>query len=185
MTKKNLSSYDMELRAHRLNVLLWGLLLGSVILLSACFSLMILGSAWAGDLPNHRLTPGVAEPHLTKPVICARTFRTGAWRHVPANEKKAVYAEYHMAPHAGDCALPRGCEVDHLISLELGGSNDIRNLWIQPYSTHPWNAVEKDVLETRLHDLVCQDLITLEDAQSEISVNWITSYKKRIGAASH
>jgi hypothetical protein len=30
-------------------------------------------------------------------------------------------------------------ELDHLIPLELGGSNDLRNLWPQPFEGE-WNA---------------------------------------------
>jgi hypothetical protein len=40
--------------------------------------------------------------------------------------------------------------VDHLIPLELGGSNDIANLWPQSYVT-VWNAHMKDRLENRLN----------------------------------
>ena len=45
--------------------------------------------------------------------------------------------------------------VTRLISLELGGSNSIRNLWPESYRTEPWNARTKDTLENRLHELVC------------------------------
>jgi hypothetical protein len=38
--------------------------------------------------------------------------------------KRKVYAEYGITHHE-----PSEFEVDHLISLELGGSNSIRNLW--------------------------------------------------------
>ena len=49
-------------------------------------------------------------------------------RNVSAATKRAVYAEYGIASHQ-----PGKYEVDHLISLELGGSNDIRNLWPESY----------------------------------------------------
>lgn len=48
------------------------------------------------------------------------------------------------------CGGPHGCEVDHLISLELGGANAIENLWPQPFDGK-WNAHVKDRLELRLH----------------------------------
>ncbi len=35
--------------------------------------------------------------------------------------------------------IPYAHEVDHLVSLELGGSNDIRNLWPEP-SAGRWGA---------------------------------------------
>jgi hypothetical protein len=42
------------------------------------------------------------------------------------------------------------CEVDHLIPLELGGSNEMKNLWPQPDKRQP-ECVEKDQLENELH----------------------------------
>jgi hypothetical protein len=72
---------------------------------------------------------------------------------------------------------PRAYEVDYLIDPELGGSNDIQNLWPEPYSS-TWNARVKDALEDRLHDLVCSGEISLATAQQEIATNWIAAYKK-------
>ena len=45
-------------------------------------------------------------------------------RHVSGKVKAQVYAEYGIVSHR-----PGEYEVDHLISLELGGSDDIKNLW--------------------------------------------------------
>jgi hypothetical protein len=94
---------------------------------------------------------------------------------VPESVKKEVYAEYHITHHS------KGqYEVDHLISLELGGSNDIKNLWPESYLTDPWNAHVKDKLENRLHRLVCTGKITLKEAQDAISKDWIAAYIKYI-----
>jgi hypothetical protein len=84
---------------------------------------------------------------------------------VSTSTKNRVYAEYGITDH------PTGAyEVDHLISLELGGSNDIGNLWPEPYSG-PDNAHDKDVMENRLHDEVCSGQLTLAQGQGEI-VHW-------------
>jgi hypothetical protein len=68
------------------------------------------------------------------------------------------------------------CEVDHLISLELGGSNDRdRNLWSQPYSGL-YGARIKDVVEKVLNLHVCgkrQPVITLKQAQDCIVADWV------------
>jgi hypothetical protein len=56
------------------------------------------------------------------------------------------------------------CEVDHLILLELGGSNEIKNLWPEPDDPRPgWD--DKDELENELHRPVCSGEMTLADAQ--------------------
>jgi hypothetical protein len=44
-------------------------------------------------------------------------------RNVPAAVKREAYAEYGRSKEKGKC-----CEVDHLIPLELGGSNRLKNL---------------------------------------------------------
>ena len=76
---------------------------------------------------------------------------------------------------------PADYELDHLISLELGGHpTDERNLWMQPYEGK-CNARDKDRLETRLKRLVCTGHITLHQAQHEIATDWVASYNKRIG----
>jgi hypothetical protein len=71
-----------------------------------------------------------------------------------------------------------GCEVDHLVSRELGGADALPNLWPQPYNPKP-GAHEKDWLENELHKEVCHGLISLEDAQQEIRTDWYAAYLKR------
>jgi 5-methylcytosine-specific restriction endonuclease McrA len=77
--------------------------------------------------------------------------------------------------------VTQGCEGDHLISIELGGSNEQTNLWPQPYSGLQWNAHVKDQLENFYHDQVCSGKIPLTTAQKEIADDWVAAYKKRIG----
>lgn len=61
--------------------------------------------------------------------------------------------------------------IDNLIPLELGGSNDIRNLWPQPiYSVPGYN--EKNKAETKLRELACASRIPLASAQYMISHDW-------------
>src|SRR5262249_44533927 len=98
-------------------------------------------------------------------------------RHVSGKAKALVYAEYGIVSHQ-----PGEYEVDHLISLELGGSHDIKNLWPESYWTEPWNAHVKDKLEDRLHNLVCSGRMRIEDAQQEIARDWISAYHRLIGA---
>jgi 5-methylcytosine-specific restriction endonuclease McrA len=133
----------------------------------------------AQTLPNPKLTPGKADPALTKSVICSPSFRTSTIRNVPESTKKQVYSIYLSKNYEGRCAGVEGCEVDHLISLELGGSNDIQNLWPESYSGTN-SAHTKDKLENTLHSMVCKGQISLEQAQKEISTDWISAYGKYV-----
>lgn len=133
--------------------------------------------AYADVLPRPAVTPGRSDPALTAQVLCAKGFTTTTIRNVPESVKRQVYSTYGVQNHAGYCTGPEGCEVDHLISLELGGSNDPSNLWPQPFAGQ-WNAHDKDKLENRLHQLVCSGQVPLAQAQHDIATNWIQSFTK-------
>jgi hypothetical protein len=126
--------------------------------------------------PNHRLTPGMVT-NVSAQALCAKQFHTRDERHVTKSQANHVYEEYGIMSRR-----PREYEIDHLISLELGGSNDTRNLWPQSYVTTPWNAHVKDQLETRLHWMICHKRITLKQAQKEIAADWIACYKRHIAS---
>jgi hypothetical protein len=96
-------------------------------------------------------------------------------RDVPAEMKRQVYREYGIISHG-----PGDYEIDHLIPLELGGSNSIKNLWPESHRTSPWNAQVKDRLEDKLHELVCSGQLDLKTAQQAIASNWIEAYKKYV-----
>lgn len=121
-------------------------------------------------LPNPNLTPGVIL-NVTKEEVCVKGY-AGKVRHVPQSEKKQVYKEYQMDSKQQPCP----CEVDHLISLELGGSNDIHNLWPQSYQGES-NAHKKDKLENYLHKKVCLGQMSLKEAQDCVSVDWVKCYQ--------
>ncbi len=127
----------------------------------------------AAYLPNSQMTPGDTLD-VTTSDICVSGYSSKV-RNVPTSVKDQVYQEYGITSHK-----PGQYEVDHLISLELGGSNSIRNLWPQSY-TGNWNAHIKDKLENTLHDDVCAGKVDLKTAQREISTDWITAYKKYVG----
>ena len=73
-------------------------------------------------LPDPNLTPG-STIDVTPGDLCVPGY-TKQVRNVPAEMKREVYREYGITSHeSGDY------EVDHLIPLELNGSNSIKNLW--------------------------------------------------------
>ena len=125
--------------------------------------------------------PAFASHIRTTDLIDVCTSHTVIYRNVPQTLKKRVYKRDGVSGgnHTGICAVTEGCEVDHRVSLELGGSNDISNLMIQPYAGN-CNAHQKDALEDRLHSLVCKKEISLNSAQSLIYKDWAAGYKKYV-----
>ncbi|MCL4529860.1 MAG: HNH endonuclease [Chloroflexi bacterium] len=121
-------------------------------------------------LPDPDCTPGAIFPDATVDKICVPGYSSNV-RNVPESEKNQVYAEYGVKSHtAGQY------EVDHLISLELGGSNSIANLWPEPAEPRP-GFHEKDKVENYLHDQVCSGAISLQQAQYEIAHDWMSVYQ--------
>jgi hypothetical protein len=122
-------------------------------------------------LPEPQLTPGATQPINTTQVCTPGPPDQMAT--IPMTVRRAVFHEYGM-----DGSQPREFEVDHLITPELGGTDDIRNLWPEPYATTEWNAHVKDQLEDRLRQLVCDRKLDLPTAQRDIATNWISAYQK-------
>jgi len=117
-------------------------------------------------LPDSTCTPG-AIFNVGTTTICTVGYTTKV-RDVPLSEKKQVFKEYGIS-----YSLHANYEVDHLISLEVGGSNDISNLWPESYLISNGSRT-KDSFENYLHSQVCKGSMTLAEAQREISSNWMT-----------
>jgi hypothetical protein len=108
--------------------------------------------------------------------ICNPNWRTGAIR-PPQGEtdslKTIAMHAYGIPPNQ----RPR-VELDHLIPLELLGSDDITNLSPEvsdiPNARPPFRNT-KDGVEGRLHAAVCAHQVTLAAAQWAIAVNWVTA----------
>lgn len=124
-----------------------------------------------GKFPDSACTPGDILPDATTDQICQSGYARSV-RNVPTSEKDQVYAEYGIATHySGEY------EVDHLVSLELGGSNDISNLWPEAASPTP-GFHQKDQVENYLHDQVCSGAVALKTAQIEIATDWMSIYNQ-------
>jgi hypothetical protein len=140
--------------------------------------------------PDARLTPGAIATTNTA-AVCTPGY-AGRARDVSLATKRAVYAAYGLMPAgrfrisaAGLRVWQSDFEVDHLVSLQLGGSNAPANLWPQSYRTKRWNATAKDALENRLHWLVCHDRLQLAEAQRVIRANWMVAYDAFITHGPH
>lgn len=121
-------------------------------------------------LPDPDCTPGAIFPDATKDKICVPGYSSEV-RNVPESEKNQAYTEYGIKTHTTG-----QYEVDHLISLELGGSNDIANLWPEAAEPRP-GFHEKDKVENYLHKQVCDGAMSLQDAQYQIAHDWMAAYQ--------
>lgn len=139
-------------------------------------------------LPDLNLTTGDV---YTTDALVACAAHTGqesdSIRNVPESVSKSVYIKYSLqGNHTGYCAeSPKGCEIDHLIPLKLGGKNTPKNLWPQSYSGEN-GAIKKDILEKKLISRVCRVTkehpisLSLKTAQKEIATDWLAAYKKYV-----
>lgn len=152
-----------------------------IILLSALF---VSTSVLADDIPDIHKTPGVYRRDLTTKKICEIKWGKDA-RHVTAAMKREAFSRYGYSGNNDPRCVPHGrqrCEIDHLISRELGGADVVDNLWPEAYGTTPWNAHLKDKLENRLHKEVCiTKSITLKQARDMLVNDWRVAYRKYYG----
>lgn len=129
------------------------------------------GCVARGDLPDSACTPGAIFANVTKTQVCTPGYASSV-RDVPQSVKEKVYAEYGITKHQ-----PGQYEVDHLVSLQLGGSNDIANLW--PEAANPTPGFhQKDLVENYLNSQICSGAISLQAAQVEIATNWMAVYNR-------
>lgn len=129
----------------------------------------------SSELPDRRCTPGSVDTSVTAARLCAPGYSTRSYRPPEALTQRFKYDQAYPA-----YGLPSGTktELDHLVSLELGGSNDASNLWPEtPPTPNP-----KDSIEAVLHAWVCAVSGTaaqarLGKAQRAIAGNWATAEK--------
>jgi hypothetical protein len=124
----------------------------------------------AGVLPDPECSPGAVLTTDSK-IVCVVGY-TKKVRAVTTTTMKKVFKEYDLP-----WSTRSNYEVDHIISLELGGSNDISNLFPESYTISNGARV-KDTFENYLHSQVCKGLMTLPEAQKEISGDWLSYYQQ-------
>jgi hypothetical protein len=126
-----------------------------------------------GALQDPRCTPGAIDSRVTQADLDRTICRPGGYTdsvRPPTSYTDPLEVELLRA-----CGLqlsPSQTELDHLISLELGGApSDPRNLFPEPYGGSR-GAAAKDAFENELHARVCDGTLSLAAAQHEI-VDWV------------
>ncbi len=116
--------------------------------------------------------PGVIDPHCTQDDICKPGYTETV--RPPVSYTDRLKKQEILDHQEIDCS--KGCELDHVIPLELCGSpTDPLNLAIEPYEPKP-GAREKDQVEDWLHKQVCNGSMTLQNAQEYIQTDWLDIY---------
>lgn len=134
-------------------------------------------------LPDPNCTPGAVNPSLTLDVLKDRSFTTKCVRDqaTTAQEKYKTYRWYGIAKPANNTGQNQVCELDHLISLEIGGADTLDNIWPQcgpsRVSLERRYFKRKDTVENYLAKQVREGNMSLADAQKGISTDW-TQYLK-------
>ena len=139
-------------------------------------------------IPDPSCTPGAINPTLTADVLRNPAFRTSCVRNNTTTEaeKNQTYAWYGTPHPEHNTGPTQTCELDHLISLELGGADTLDNIWPQcgpggvPVSQEYFK--QKDMVENYLAKQVKDGSIELAAAQKGISTDW-TQYLDAARAA--
>jgi hypothetical protein len=127
--------------------------------------------------PNPTFTSG-AVLTTDASLICTPGYASSA-RDVSTATKEQVYAEYGVSYPQALGAY----EVDHFIPLEIGGSNDITNLWPEPATPTP-GFHQKDQFENFEHGQVCNGTISVAEAQSRMASDWYFYWEEEVGGTS-
>jgi hypothetical protein len=129
-------------------------------------------------VPDPKCTPGAINPTMTLSVLTAPDFRTECIRDqaTSAEKKKQLYGRYDITEPPNNEHDSQVCELDHFISLELGGADTLDNLWPQcgPDGVELQERFfkQKDIVENFLAHMVKQGKMTLGAAQAGIAADW-------------
>ena len=131
-------------------------------------------------LPDPKCSPGATNPDVNQGNINSTICKSG-WTgtirppvSVTEPEKRIEFKAY------GIHAPLHEYELDHIISLELGGApNSYANYYpeLNYPDAHGYYHNPKDHLENALRKRVCDGKMSLQEAQQAISTNWVAAYR--------
>jgi len=127
-----------------------------------------------GQLPDPRCTPGSIDPDVTQADIGSTICKKGWTATVRPPKAQTERFKYDVAYPAYGTPSAERTELDHLVPLELGGSNDATNLWPE----YPPTPNPKDSVEDALNAAVCDGRVSLSAAQNAIASDWLTAERK-------
>jgi hypothetical protein len=140
-------------------------------------------------LPDPNCTPGGYDPAITQSTIATtlcvpnpggrgstQYVLSQAWKDArpPVNQTNKAKKEEAVAYGLPSATTGEG---DHLVARQIGGNNDLSNLWLEPGPI----PNPKDAVENRLHDWMCaaptaaERFGRLRAAQQAIAFDWLTA----------
>jgi hypothetical protein len=128
----------------------------------------------AAQLPSSFQTPG-NKGKANEAQVCAADFEASV-KPVAKWQRDQALERYGKRPEDFTG------ELDHLIPVSLGGSNDPDNLWPLPANKDMGPAQKKE-LDLKLHQLVCDKTLKLKDAQDAIKKDWVKAYNQYVKGA--
>lgn len=135
----------------------------------------VLDAATGKVLPDPACTPGAVDPGVTEANLSQTICRSGFSSSVRAPASETGAAKKQSLLQYGEPSTST-TEYDHLLSLEIGGTNATSNLWPEPNSTDAKGVNNpKDKVENQLHDAICAHKISLGDAQKAMATDWTTA----------
>jgi hypothetical protein len=127
-------------------------------------------------LPDPSCTPGVTNPDVTQATIDS-TICVSGWTSTirpPTSYTNKLKAQGVIDYGYSDTNMS-DYEEDHFLALEDGGDpRSPQNLWPEPHSGDA-NSYNKDGVETKVKDAICNGTATLADAQRAMLTNWTTA----------
>ena len=130
-----------------------------------------------GALPDPKCTPGATNPSVTQDNIKNTICIPGFSKTVRPPVSYTTPLKIRLMQSYGFTDSRSNYELDHLISLEIGGNpTDVKNLWPEP-GYGQYNFHIKDRFENYLHNAVCSGSTSLSQAQREIATDWLTNWE--------
>lgn len=129
-------------------------------------------------LPDAACTPGAIDPAVTQDNIESTICKSGYTETIrPSASNTNTYKKLSLSEYGVKSSST--VEYDHLISLQLGGTNAVSNLWVEPNKASATGTTNpKDTVETKLKVAVCNHTVTLAKAQQAIATDWTTAESK-------
>jgi hypothetical protein len=131
-------------------------------------------------LPDPRCTPGAIDTAVTQANIGQTICRPGGYTDSvrPPLELTEALKYRMLAAYGVPASKVRDYELDHLVSESAGGSSSTFNLWPEPnddagrYPRSEYVANDKDEIEHRAWEAVCDHQAKLRHVQRAMATNW-------------